>query len=367
VISLEMKLEKNDSDMMVVKKLLFLYSIGTEFYDSKNNIEISEYYVNKTVRLITSSQVLNSIEKGIDLGHDEKFKEEMYKTLNAPPASIFNSSKNVRKTIDRHIDNENSESLMKTQARCMTLYDDIPNGDVLNLSHRISSKTAFFQIGENEENDQRMSVLMAFKPTYDGKVHKIRRQKKQYENNIISEQINSEVKNLQENVGKVEEAINSDIEKQHSSFEEKKKLKKRIVKKPSTNVAVPNFQRRQSRRGSKYDIIIESLSNNQNVTESDIMKDILEYSEKQMKLNQDKMQKEIDDFMNKNIREMNEAVEEIRFSYTEDMKDIDENVFPEIMEELKSDMHIEIENLKEKYDELRNTEVEKIKAKYLKE
>jgi len=64
---------------------------------------------------------------------------------------------------------------------------------------------------------------------------------------------------------------------------------------------------------------------------------------------------------------MNEAVEEIRFSYTEDMKDIDENVFPEIMEELKSDMHIEIENLKEKYDELRNTEVEKIKAKYLKE
>jgi len=132
---------------------------------------------------------------------------------------------------------------------------------------------------------------------------------------------------------------------------------------------LPSSARRQSktRRGSKYDIIIDTLTTNQNIAQSDIMKDILEFSEKQMKVNQEKMQKEIDDFTNKNIKEMNEAIEEVMYSYTEDMRDIDENVFPEIMDELKNDMETEIGNLKEKYDDLRSSEIEKIKAKYLKE
>jgi len=129
--------------------------------------------------------------------------------------------------------------------------------------------------------------------------------------------------------------------------------------------------RRQSkvRRGSKFDILIDSFTTgkNINIAESEIMKDILEYSEKQMKMNQEKMQNEIDDFSNKNVKEMNDTVEEIMFSYTEDMKDIDENVFPEIIDELKNDMQIEIDSVKERYSELRTGEIEKIKAKYLKE
>lgn len=53
------------------------------------------------------------------------------------------------------------------------------------------------------------------------------------------------------------------------------------------------------------------------------MKDILEYSEKQARLNQEKANKEIEEFITKNTNEMNEAVEEIKFSYSEDMKEID--------------------------------------------
>lgn len=53
------------------------------------------------------------------------------------------------------------------------------------------------------------------------------------------------------------------------------------------------------------------------------MKDLLEYSEKQAKISQLKMNDEIEDYIEKNIKEMNEAIDEIRFSYTEDMKDID--------------------------------------------
>jgi hypothetical protein len=101
------------------------------------------------------------------------------------------------------------------------------------------------------------------------------------------------------------------------------------------------------------------------------MKDILEYSEKQAKLNSEKKTKEIDDYANKIDKEMNEAIDEIMFSYTEDMKDIDgkpdlmsENVFPEIMDELKNDMQNEIVAVKEKYEDLKNKEIEKIKVKF---
>lgn len=41
-------------------------------------------------------------------------------------------------------------------------------------------------------------------------------------------------------------------------------------------------------------------------------------------------------------------------------------MFPDLLEELKSDMETEIEILREKYEELRNSETEKIKKKYLK-
>lgn len=88
--------------------------------------------------------------------------------------------------------------------------------------------------------------------------------------------------------------------------------------------------RRGSRRGSKYDPIIESLckkklilANSQNKQQFDIMKDILEYSEKQTKISLEKMQNDIDDYSSKIIKEMNEAIEEIKFSYNEDIKDID--------------------------------------------
>lgn len=88
--------------------------------------------------------------------------------------------------------------------------------------------------------------------------------------------------------------------------------------------------RRVSRRGSKYDDVLESLGTNcliivlsQNKTEQDIMIDILEHSERQLKMNQDQMQKEIDEFIEKSIKEMNDAIEELRLSYQAEFVEID--------------------------------------------
>ena len=86
------------------------------------------------------------------------------------------------------------------------------------------------------------------------------------------------------------------------------------------------------------------------------------------------MNKEIDDFIEKNMNEMNKGIEELRVSYEDEINCIDgniinvytliEDVFPDVVRGMKEDMEVELENLKEQYDEHRNEGVEKIKSKY---
>ena len=63
----------------------------------------------------------------------------------------------------------------------------------------------------------------------------------------------------------------------------------------------------------------------QNKSEKDILADILEHSERQLKINQDFMQKEIDDFNSKCVKEMNDAIDEVRLSYQDEFVEIDGN------------------------------------------
>ena len=43
-----------------------------------------------------------------------------------------------------------------------------------------------------------------------------------------------------------------------------------------------------------------------------------------------------------------------------------EEVFPQVVSGLREDMKIELENLRDQYEEQRRVEIEKIRAKYLK-
>lgn len=155
----------------------------------------------------------------------------------------------------------------------------------------------------------------------------------------MSQQIRNEFNNLDHKINIIEITISSELEKQHLIFLEMKKLKKKInkeTKEHKRDLSLPIIvnsnisSRRGSRRGSKFDPILVSLCMNyiilassQNKQQFDIMKDILEYSEKQTKINLERMQIDIDEYTSKVIKEMNEAIEEIKFSYNEDMKDID--------------------------------------------
>jgi hypothetical protein len=78
------------------------------------------------------------------------------------------------------------------------------------------------------------------------------------------------------------------------------------------------------------------------------------------------MLREIEDYVQKNMDEMYKAFEELKASFQEEINEAEENGFTDIAEGLKEDLKVELDNLKDQYEEQRRVETEKIKAKYSK-
>jgi len=63
VITYEMKYDKGDKNVNNIRHLLYLYSVGTEYYDSVNNDKLYSYYQEKQMRLITDDHVINLLDQ----------------------------------------------------------------------------------------------------------------------------------------------------------------------------------------------------------------------------------------------------------------------------------------------------------------
>ena len=83
-------------------------------------------------------------------------------------------------------------------------------------------------------------------------------------------------------------------------------------------------------------------------------------------IGQNAMLKEIEEYVEKNKKEMYQALEELKLSYEPEIKEAEESGFPDIAESLKEDMSGELDNLTAQYEEQRMKEVEAIRAKYSK-
>lgn len=87
--------------------------------------------------------------------------------------------------------------------------------------------------------------------------------------------------------------------------------------------------------------------------------------------NEELVENEIKEKIDKINDEMKKAIEDITHSYSTDLEQLDgrslvilETIFGDIANELRQEMQVEIENLTEKYEELKSQEVEKIKSRY---
>ena len=83
-------------------------------------------------------------------------------------------------------------------------------------------------------------------------------------------------------------------------------------------------------------------------------------------ISQPKFLKEIEEYVEQNMKEMYKAIEELKQSYEGEINEAVESGFDEIAESLRNDLKFEEENLTAQYEEERMKQIELIREKHKK-
>ena len=209
-----------------------------------------------------------------------------------------------------------------------------------------------------------------------------KRQKFSKKENV--EFINKKITEVDSKLHKIDQKVSDEIVSQMSNFEIRKRQKK-IKRKDGTittqaeleqeekNKIAEQEKEKEEKLKEQLTITTEDDSKLNNIEEKDqdsVPSDI-EITPRSLRrsgssIDQNAMLKEIEEYVEKNKKEMYQALEELKISYDPEIKEAEESGFPDIAESLREDMSGELENLTAQYEEQRMKEVEAIRAKYSK-
>ena len=209
-----------------------------------------------------------------------------------------------------------------------------------------------------------------------------KRQKFSKKENV--EFINKKITEVDSKLHKIDQKVSDEIVSQVSNFEIRKRQKK-IKRKDGTittqaeleqeekNKIAEQEKEKEEKLKEQLTITTEDDSKLNNIEEKDqdsVPSDI-EITPRSLRrrgssIDQNAMLKEIEEYVEKNKKEMYQALEELKISYDPEIKEAEESGFPDIAESLREDMSGELENLTAQYEEQRMKEVEAIRAKYSK-
>ena len=196
--------------------------------------------------------------------------------------------------------------------------------------------------------------------------------------------INKKITEVDSKLHKIDQKVSDEIVSQMSNFEIRKRQKK-IKRKDGTittqaeleqeekNKIAEQEKEKEEKLKEQLTITTEDDSKLNNIEEKDqdsVPSDI-EITPRSLRrrgssIDQNAMLKEIEEYVEKNKKEMYQALEELKISYDPEIKEAEESGFPDIAESLREDMSGELENLTAQYEEQRMKEVEAIRAKYSK-
>jgi len=114
----------------------------------------------------------------------------------------------------------------------------------------------------------------------------------------------------------------------------------------------------------RRDSVIIKAKNHSKDKTLDILNRIMELSEKKLLLDQSQSQNEIQYFIQNNFEDLNKSVEEIKKDYDVKFKEVKDLGYYNVELGLKEDLAIEIESLKDQFEERRRIGIEKIKKKF---
>ena len=307
-----------------IRRLIYIYTIGMQYYNIKEKDDFENYYRKKLNNLLLNENVIKFLDSNqIDLSKKVElnlFTENTQKTNDNPPTKIQNEEKTSS------IPNKSSETIISNNS-----------------------------INNNKESSDDVEILR--KPSID-----IFKMKYKIKKSDIKEYISRKIKEVDIKLGNIDKQVSNNIVDQMSAFESNKRNKK--VKKSNKSIEKEEKEKEKEKE------------ENMNETDKDIKKtesgevDLVMFPVKARRrgssIGQTKLLKEIEEYVEENMKEMYKAIEELKLSYEGEIREALESGFDEIAESLKDDLKFEEENLKAQYEEERIKKIELIRGKHKK-
>ena len=316
-----MELEEKIS-VEVLRKLVYLYTRGMQYYDLTHKEKFRKFYSDKLVALLTRKDIIDFLDKN-PINFEEKTD------------------------LDKLFPAEEEEIILPKDAKKRNSYINLLN----------NSKQFANQIRRN-------SIGLI---------------KNQMSNSDISLLVKQKIMQVSVKLNKIDQAMTNEIINQMTEFEDKKRNKK-----TKKNFVIDNNRKMSEEKNIENKEKTPEKNENENLDKSDSNSDSENENINSITENKDEMNKllqqmnpglknlignnpmlrEIEEFVQKNMDEMYKSFEELKASFQEEINEAEENGFPDIAAGLKEDLENELENLKDQYEEQRRVETEKIKKKY---
>lgn len=310
MMNCELKYETEINEINL-RRLIYIYTIGMQYYNIKEKDDFENYYRKKLNNLLLNENVIKFLDSNqIDLSKKVElnlFTENKQKTNDNPQTKI----ENVEKT------NKSSETIINNN----------------------SSKN-------NKESDDDVEILR--KPSID--IFKMKYKIKKLD---IKEYISRKIKEVDIKLGNIDKQVSNNIVDQMSAFESNKRNKK--VKK-SINSIEKEENINETDQNKKYES-----------GEVDLAIFPVKARRRGSSIGQTKLLKEIEEYVEKNMKEMYNAIEELKQSYEGEINEALESGFDQIADSLRDDLKFEEENLKTQYEEERIKQIELIRRKHKKD
>lgn len=298
-----------------IRKLIYVYTLGMQYYNLKEKEDFENYYRNKLNNLLLNDNVVTYLDT-----HEVDLSKKV-------DLNIFNNQ-NTEKTNDNE-ETKNEEQSQPTQKK---------SSMKSSLKNNVQSR--------DDTEIRRSPSLDLFK-----KKNKIKKAD-------ILEYVTRKIKEVDLKLQSIDKQVSNNIVEQMSAFESNKRNKK--VKK-STNTT-------EKEEKSEDEILNEIVGKENTKAEPELDLNILKKNTRRRgsSIGQTKLLKEIEEYVEQNMKEMYKAIEELKQSYEGEINEAVESGFDEIAESLRNDLKFEEENLTAQYEEERMKQIELIREKHKK-
>ena len=282
-----------------IRKLIYVYTLGMQYYNLKEKVDFENYYRNKLNNLLLDENVIKYLDT-----HEVDLSKKV--DLNIFPKDSFIEESPKKE--------ENEPQIQKKESK------------------------------DDAEINRRLSI-------------DIFKKKSKIKKDDIIEYVRRKIKEVDIKLKSIDKQVSNNIVEQMSAFEANKREKKVRKRKDSENK-----EEKDKEKENKNENKIE-------VNENDI--EVLNKPKKNIRrrgssISQPKFLKEIEEYVEQNMKEMYKALEELKQSYEGEINEAVESGFDEIAESLRNDLKFEEENLTAQYEEERMKQIELIRAKYKK-